>query len=96
MSASKNGEYLTIVIGQMDRLERWVMTMIIPLKITIDPNQIAENVPDAEIHNFIIELNENLDSDVFTIELILGLLVFLRFEEDEIEKMRVILNGDIS
>lgn len=60
--------------------------MILKREITIDPIEMAENVCDDEILEFVVALNKELENEDFTIELITGLLVSLGMKEKEIDQ----------
>ena len=57
------------------------------MKIEIDPQQIAEEVSDDEILEFIEAINDKVDSERFTVDLIESLLISLGLDDDQISEI---------
>lgn len=61
--------------------------MDLMMKIEIDPQQIAEEVSDDEILEFIEAINDKVDSERFTVDLIESLLISLGLDDDQISEI---------
>jgi len=61
--------------------------MDLMMEIVIDPLQIAEEVSDDEILEFIEVINDKVDSERFTTDLIESLLTSLGVDDDQISEI---------